>query len=86
MKIKQGYIVKQVAGTNVVVPVSNSHFSAIISVNDTGAFLFEKLKNDVDKEFLVNLLLSEYDVFQDVAKKDVDLFLNQLSKAGLLDE
>ena len=45
MKIKEGYILRNVAGSFVVVPIGEaaSEFNGMMNLNDTGAFLFEKL-------------------------------------------
>ena len=86
MKIKEGYILKSVAGSYVIVPVSNPHFKAIISVNDTGAFIFNQLKDERNIDALVKEVVNEYEIDEQSAKEDVKAYVDALSKAGLLDE
>ena len=86
MKIKEGYILKKVAGSSVVVPVSTPHFQSIITLNDTGAFIFEFLKNETDVSALVKAVVNEYEVDEKTAEKDVETFMAALLKAGLIDE
>ena len=45
MKIKEGFILRKVGGSNVIVPTGNetNEFNGMITTNDTGAFIFEKL-------------------------------------------
>lgn len=86
MKIKEGYILKSVAGSNVIVPVSNPHFKAIISVNDTGAFIFNQLKDEKNEKELTCAVINEYEIDEKTAAEDVKLYVEALSKAGLLDE
>ena len=44
MKIKEGFILRNVAGSFVVVPVGDAtiDFNGMMNLNETGAFLFEK--------------------------------------------
>ena len=85
MKIKDGYILKEVAGSKVIVPVSNPYFNAVMSVNDTGALIFQKLLNDTDFNALVDAVLEEYEIDRETAKQDVKAYVNALDKAGLID-
>ena len=40
MKIKEGYLLREVAGSNIVVPIGEGelNFSGVITLNDVGAF------------------------------------------------
>ena len=58
-------------------------FNGVINVNETGAFLWKLLENDTTEEKLVTALLEEYDVDEELAKKDVNAFINKLAEAGL---
>ena len=51
MKLKDGFLLKEIAGSWVVVPVGEQvvDFQMMITLNETGAFLWEKLKNKVSK-------------------------------------
>jgi len=87
MKIKDGYLLREVAGNKIVVPVGDAavNFNGMINLNETGAFLWEKLQNDVQPRFLLNELMNEYDVDEDTAKADIEAFINKMYGAGLLD-
>ena len=52
MKVKDGFIVKKVVDDYVVVPVGDNFvdFSSIINLNETGAFLWKCLENDVTED------------------------------------
>ena len=86
MKIKEGYILRQVAGNSIVIAVGEEalNFNGIITINGAGAFLWEKLSFDVTKEELLSAMLSEYDIDEETAKKDISEFLEKLNSAGLL--
>ena len=88
MKIKDGFILRTVAGQNVVVPVGTGavNFNGMVSFNESGAFLWSLLTNDTTKEQLVCSLLKEYEVEEIRAEADVTAFLAKLREAKLLDE
>ena len=86
MKIKEGYLLRDVAGNHVVVPVGKVDFDGMIRLNETGAFLWEKLQSETDPATLTKELCKEYNVEALVAEKDVESFLSKLRGAGLLNE
>ena len=88
MKIKQGYILREVGTLAVVVAVGAAHenFHKILTLNKTGAFLFNMLTENQEYENLVNALCEKYDVDFATAQCDVDEFINQLKTVGLLED
>lgn len=86
MKIKEGFILREVAGNSIVVAVGNAvkEFNGVINLNQTGAFLWKILQDGAEKEDLVKALLNEYEVDEQTAKKDVDLFIGRLEQANLI--
>lgn len=86
MKIRDGYMVREVAGVAIVVPLgADSSFQGMMKLNGTGRFLWEKLTAETDRNSLVDALLSEYDVARDVAERDVDAFLARLLALGVIE-
>ena len=80
MKIKDGFMLRQVAGQNVVLPADSAlDLNMMITLNETGAFLWERLQNDTDEAALVEALLEEYDVDEETAKQSVQAFVKKLS-------
>ena len=63
MKLKDGFILREVAGQPVVLPVgSELNLNTMITLNETGKFLWERLQSETDEAALVAALLEEYDV------------------------
>ena len=86
MKIRDGYMLREVAGTAVVVPVGvDNSFNGMLKLNGTGKFLWEHLTEETDKEALVSALLAEYEITADIAARDVDAFLAALAKMNILE-
>lgn len=87
MKIKEGFILRTVAGTNIVVPVGSAalDFNGMITLNDSGAFLWKVLEQGADVDALVAALLGEYDVDEQTARKCSEDFAAKLEEAGCLE-
>ena len=88
MKIKSGFIKRTVGGRNIAVAVGErcKDFDGMITLNETGALLWEKLAEGCDgKKVLVDALLAEYDVSEELASKDVDAFVAKVEAAGILE-
>ena len=86
MKIKNGFVLREVAGSYIVVAVGEAvkNFNGIINLNETGAFLWKILEKGATKEQLIAKLLEEYDVDEKTAAEDVGKFINKLSEAKLV--
>ncbi len=85
MKIKDGYMLKEVAGNKIVVPTAGvSDFKCMIVLNSSAAFLWNKLVEGAEQTELVEALLCEYNVDEETAKKDVAALIEKMKAADLL--
>ena len=87
MKIKSDFVLKKIAGSYVAVPVRTRavDFSGIIKLSESGAFLWDILKDGAERQDLINALTEEYAVDDATAGKDVDRFVDKLKEADLLE-
>lgn len=87
MKVKKGYLLREVAGNYVVVPTGKAalDFSGVITLNETGAFIWKQLASDKSEQELVAALLDEYDTEEVITKMDVGVFTSKLKAADLLE-
>lgn len=88
MKIKTGYMLREVAGNYIVVAVGQAlnDFNGMISLNETGAFLWKQLEQGVTKEQLIEKMTAEYEIDQASAERDAGAFIEKLTASNLLDE
>ena len=88
MKIKDGFLLRTLGNTYVVVPVGQASVDlrGMISLNATGAFLWDALQSEQTERELVSRLLEEYDVQEDRASQDVARFVQLLCEHGLLEQ
>lgn len=79
MKLKEGFLLREVAGQVVVLPTGDElDLNMMITLNDTGKFLWEHLEEETTEEALVEALLGEYDVDKETAAKSVAAFVQKL--------
>ncbi|NLD27089.1 MAG: PqqD family protein [Acholeplasmataceae bacterium] len=86
MRIKEGYVLREVVGQNIVVPTGEValNFNGVININATGKFLWEKLQKECSFSELVQAVLDKYEINQKTAEKDVEEFLNILKAKNIL--
>ena len=84
MKIKNGFVVREVGGENVVVPVGEMSkvFHGMINLNETGAVLWKFFSEEHTLEEGVAALLNEYDVGEEIARADVETFMKTIQENG----
>ena len=85
MKLKEGFILRTVAGETVALPTGGlTNFDMMITLNDTGRFLWERLSVGAEKEELVDAILGEYDVERETAESSVNAFVERLKELDFL--
>ncbi len=85
MKIKEGFLLRKIAGQTVALPAGGDlDLNLMITLNETGAFLWEKLQQETNAAALVAALLAEYDVDEARAAEAVSGFVNKLEANGFL--
>lgn len=88
MRLKEGYELNNIIGEWAVVPIGGrmTDVNGILTLSESGAFLWNKLKTGSDIEKLVSSLLAEYKIDRSTAEEDVRQFIADLNKLGLLEE
>ena len=89
MKIKNGFVLRQVCGENVIVGegLEAIDFGKLLSLNETATWLWEQAEEmgDFTIDSLVAKLLEEYDVTEDVARNDVSNIVNEWLKLEVIE-
>jgi len=89
MKIKNGFVLRQVCGENVIVGegLGAVNFGKLLALNETAAWLWKEALaiGDFSVEQLAGQLCEEYDVTMDEAKQDVAAILQQWQEVGVVE-
>lgn len=87
MKLKEGYIMRVVAGQIVVLPTGDDlDLNLMITLNETGKFLWNILETGATEDELVAAVLASYDVDEETARNAVVSFVSKLNEHGFLAE
>ncbi len=87
MKIKKGFVVREIAGQSVVVALgaATKDFNGMIKLNDSGRVIWDMLSEGKDVEEIVKRLTEIYEIDDETVRKDVDAFINTLQGANILE-
>ena len=86
MKFKKEFMLREIVGETVLIPTGETaaHFNGLISVNELGRFIWDNYEKAKDEDELLSFILDEYEVERDVAKADLDEFLQILRDAEII--
>ncbi len=86
MKIKEGFVLRQMAGTTVVIPSGDAlDMDVMITLNDTGRFLWQHMEQETSVDGLTESVLKEYDIEESAARAYVEKFVARLKELDFLD-
>lgn len=88
MKKKSGFVLRQVCGENVIVAEGkeNIDFSSIIAMNESSAYLWNKIREDnFTPETMATMLTEEYEIDNATALADATTLANQWMEAGIIE-
>ena len=89
MKIKNGFVLRQVCGENVIVGegLGAINFGKMLALNDTAAWLWQQAVSmgDFTVDALAQKLCDEYEVSLDEAKTDITAIITEWQQVGVIE-
>ncbi|MDO4977699.1 MAG: PqqD family protein [Eubacteriales bacterium] len=87
MKKLEEFIMRNIAGENILVPVgaTTQKFNGMISLSETAAFIWENLEKCEGIEDMVDLMLEEFEIDRETAEKDTKQFIDELKANGFIE-
>ena len=88
MKIKDGFILKDVAGSKIVIATGEAKlaFNGVITFNSVGAEIFEMLDGKNSPEDIISKISSEYNVDSSIVEKDFNALVEKLRAHKMLED
>ena len=88
MKIKDGFVLRTIAGTTIVVPVGErvSDFNDMLTLNDISVKIWEYLHEDRTFDELLDYITSVYDIDEEHAANDLKNLLTKMVSCGVLEK
>lgn len=86
MKLAEGFFLRVIGDKGILIPVGKRvrDFDGMMSLNETGKFLCECMKNETEVDQLVSLFTERFDVDSETARKDILSCLGDLRNAGVI--
>ena len=86
MKINGEYILREVVGDAILVPVGETalQFNGILALEPVGALIWKGLSAGKDRSAILCDILEQFEVDPRTAAQDLDEFLEQLRSENLL--
>lgn len=87
MKRKADFVMRNVGGENLLLPIGAQvkNINGIITLNDTGAYLWELLALEQSLDELAEAVGKRFNVAAEVARLDVQSFVNEIFLMGILE-
>ncbi len=89
MKLKKGFVLRQVCGENVIMGegLGAIDFGKLLALNETAAWLWQQAEalGDFTVEALTERLCKEYDVTAEEAQKDVASIVDKWQQTGVIE-
>lgn len=81
MKVEKDFVLREIAGDYIIIPTGKTvlKFNGLITVNEVGVSIWKMLQEGATLEQLVQGILDEK-----TAREDIQEFLDQLDKGGIL--
>lgn len=75
-------VTRKTGNEYVLVPITNNiaDMNSVYTLNETGAFIWEKINGKRNVEEIIGALTEEYDIDNETAKADVFSFVDNMSK------
>ena len=86
MKIIKEFILREIAGECILVPTgkTSQEFNGMIKLSDTARIIWENIEKTVSFQELVDLMLEEYEIDEETAKRDAYNFIDELLASGFV--
>ena len=88
MKIRNGFVLRQIADSWMAVPVGNmaGEMNGLIALNDTAADIWKILQDDHTEKEVVGMLTLVYEADRKEIESSVKQFIAELRDKGMLEE
>jgi len=87
MKIKEGFLLREIANTHVVVPVAERviDFKGIMILNGVSPAIVEFMREHRTQEEILAYVLNEFDIDRETAESDLFKLISQMEACGVLE-
>jgi hypothetical protein len=87
MKRNENFVLKELMGSFVLVPVGEAamNLNGVISLNESAKFLWDAAEGEFELDDLVDALVREYKIDIQTATNGAEIFLNRMKEEGCIE-
>ena len=87
MKIKEGFVIRNVMGNNVVIATgaASKKFHGMVKLNDTAAEIWGYISSGMDSETICKTMLEKYEVDETLLRADIEKTVKTLIEQGFIE-
>ena len=82
--LKPGYVLREIAGEHIAIPVTAENTTDIVVLNPVSAILWKELQTEKTLDELTDVICSNFDIAKEEAAADIKEFLDSLESAGVI--
>lgn len=88
LKRKIDFVLKDICGEKMLVPIGSQvmDMNGLVTLNDTAACVWELLAEDRTVDELAAAVAEQFDVAPERARADVQVFIDEITRMGLLEQ
>ena len=87
MKIKEGFVLRQVAGSYIVMRLGGENsLGGMITLNETGALIWKAVDSGKNVDEIAAEITKEYDIDRETAKNDIAIFIDKMKKESIIED
>lgn len=88
MRIKQGFVMRDVAGQAVVIATGDASkdFHGMVKLNQTAADVWRGVEEGLDAQAIAQRLVADYDVDAERALADVEALVARMREQGFVED
>ena len=86
MQISKNYVLRTIAGDNLLVPLggSSTETKGMILLNELSLFVYESIQKEQTEDEILSRILEEYDVEIPQAAADLGEIISEFTKLGII--
>ena len=86
MKLNSGFITHNDGEDKLIVSTGATNFSGLVRSNPTAGFIIECLESETNEDEIVKKMQEQWDVTDEIARRDVKKIVGQLKEIGAIDD
>ncbi|MGX9728778.1 MAG: PqqD family protein [Candidatus Electronema sp. VV] len=88
LKRKTDFVLQDICGEKMLVPIGSQvmDMNGLITLNETAAYVWELLAEDRSLDELAAAVAEQFDVAPERARADVQVFIDEITRMGLVEQ